>query len=78
MAEEIGLGVDEEGLEKASKEAKEASKGFGKKDGAEKVKLDVHDLGKLEGDESIPKTEDSAKFGKDLVLSCPHVRFFLK
>lgn len=64
MAGEIGLGVDEAGLEKASQEAKEVSRGVWKKDGGVVVKLDVHDLGKLEGDETIPKTEDSAKFGE--------------
>lgn len=64
MAGEIGLDIDEAGLEKASQEAKEVSRGVGKKDGGAVVKLDVHDLGKLEGDDSIPKTEDSAKFGE--------------
>ena len=69
MAGEIGLEIDEEGLDKAAKEAKEASKGLGKKDGAVVVKLDVHDLGKLDGDASIPKTEDSAKFGTEAITS---------
>ncbi|KAL7409092.1 tRNA synthetases class II (A)-domain-containing protein [Mrakia frigida] len=69
MAGEIGLGVDEAGLEKASQEAKETSRGVGKKDGGVVVKLDVHDLGKLEGDETIPKTEDSAKFGTAAITS---------
>lgn len=63
MASEIGLGIDEAGREAAEKAAKEASKGGGKKDGAETVKLDVHDLGKLDSDDSISRTEDSAKFG---------------
>lgn len=75
MAEEIGLGVDEAGLEQAAKDAKEASKGFGKKDGAAVVKLDVHDLGKLESDNLIPKTEDDAKFGKRHRLSQPRAVF---
>lgn len=63
MAEELGLAIDQPGLEQAEKDAKEASKGLGKKGGVETVRLDVHDLGKLDAEGTIPKTDDSAKFG---------------
>jgi alanyl-tRNA synthetase len=69
MAEELGLSIDEAGLAQAEKDAKEASKGLGKKGGAETVKLDVHDLGKLDAEGTIPKTEDSAKFGAHAPLA---------
>ncbi|PWN90564.1 hypothetical protein FA10DRAFT_267018 [Acaromyces ingoldii] len=62
MAEEIGLGVNEKQFEEAQAASKEASKGQGKKTTSEMPKLDVHDLGHLEKDSSIPKTNDDAKF----------------
>ncbi|OWB58433.1 hypothetical protein B5S28_g4464 [[Candida] boidinii] len=67
MAEEAGLKIDEEGFEKAKLAAYEASKGNGKKAGKELVKLDVHALGYLDSNDSIPKTDDSFKYGtKDI------------
>ncbi|GKZ52052.1 alanine--tRNA ligase, partial [Aspergillus brasiliensis] len=63
MAEERGLQIDDREFEEARSRAKEASKGQ-KKTSAETVKLDVHDLGKLEAMNDVPKTDDSAKFGK--------------
>ncbi|OOF96222.1 hypothetical protein ASPCADRAFT_46375 [Aspergillus carbonarius ITEM 5010] len=63
MAEERGLLIDDNEFEDARLRAKEASKGQ-KKTAAETVKLDVHDLGKLETMNAVPKTDDSAKFGK--------------
>ena len=62
MAEERGLTVDEEAFEKAKLDSWEASKAGGKSKGKETVKLDVHDLAVLEKNDSIPKTDDSAKF----------------
>lgn len=62
MAEERGLSVDEEAFEKAKQESYEISKAGGKTKGKETVKLDVHDLGALEANDSVPKTDDSAKF----------------
>jgi alanyl-tRNA synthetase len=62
MAEERGLSVDEEAFEKAKQESYEISKAGGKNKGKETVKLDVHDLGALEQNAEVPKTNDDAKF----------------
>ncbi|KAF5863386.1 Alanine--tRNA ligase [Aspergillus alliaceus] len=61
MAEERGLRIDDLEFEEARSRAKEASKGQ-KKAAADTVKLDVHDLGKLEKMNDVPKTNDIAKF----------------
>ncbi len=63
MAEERGLEIDDVEFEDARLKAKEASKGE-KKEAAHLVKLDVHDLGSLAKMQDVPKTDDSAKFGK--------------
>ncbi|KAF5325876.1 hypothetical protein D9611_000208 [Ephemerocybe angulata] len=63
MAEELGLGINEAEFEAAQAASKEASKGAVKKETADVVKLDVHDLALLEKDDSVPKTDDNAKFG---------------
>jgi alanyl-tRNA synthetase len=68
MAEELGLGINDAEFEAAQQHSKEASKGTTKKDTAEVVKLDVHDLAALEKDDSVPKTDDSAKFGEWFAL----------
>ena len=62
MADERGLSIDEKEFEEAQAKAREASKGA-KKAVADLVKLDVHDLGKLEKMDEVPKTNDNAKFG---------------
>jgi alanyl-tRNA synthetase len=62
MAEERGLVVDEAAFEKAKQESYEISKAGGKSKGKDSVKLDVHDLGALEKNDAVPKTDDSAKF----------------
>lgn len=64
MADERGLKIDEVAFEKARLESLEASKAGGKTKDAAGVKLDVHDLGALEKNDAIPKTDDSFKFGK--------------
>jgi alanyl-tRNA synthetase len=64
MAEELGLSVNEAEFEKAQAHSKEASKGLKKGDEKLVIKLDVHDLGALEKNNSVPKTDDSAKYGK--------------
>ncbi|KAL1405999.1 Alanine--tRNA ligase [Vanrija albida] len=64
MAEERGLKIDQEAFEKARLESLEASKAGGKKGAAAGVKLDVHDLGALEANDAVPKTDDSFKYGK--------------
>lgn len=61
MAEERGLNIDDKAVEEAQDKAREASKGD-KKALSDVVKLDVHDLGKLEGMAEVPKTNDSFKF----------------
>ncbi|KAJ5166548.1 Translation elongation/initiation factor/Ribosomal beta-barrel [Penicillium canariense] len=68
MAEERGLRIDDAEFEEARLKAKEASKGQ-KKAAANVVKLDVHDLGKLEKMEDVQKTDDSAKFGRDNITA---------
>ncbi|KAF9229045.1 hypothetical protein BS17DRAFT_792059 [Gyrodon lividus] len=62
MAEELGLTINEKEFEAAQERSKEASKGTFKKDKADCVKLDVHDLAALEKNDAIPKTDDSPKF----------------
>lgn len=65
MAEELGLSVSDAEFEAAQAASKEASKG-GKKVVGEVVKLDVHDLGNLEKEGTVPKTDDSAKYCESL------------
>ncbi|SPO26133.1 probable ALA1 - alanyl-tRNA synthetase, cytosolic [Ustilago trichophora] len=67
MAEEQGLGVNEKEFEAAQAESKELSKAGGKKGETEAVKFDVHDLGHLEKDSSVPKTQDDFKYGVNSV-----------
>ena len=68
MAEERGLTINEEEVNEAQAKAKEASKGE-KKAGADLVKLDVHDLGKLDGMTEVTKTDDEPKFGRGNITS---------
>lgn len=63
MAEERELRIDDTEFEEARLRAREASKGE-KKAAADTVKLGVHELGKLEKMNDVPKTDDTAKFGK--------------
>jgi alanyl-tRNA synthetase len=62
MAEELGLGVNEDEFEKAQSLSREASKASSKKGTSDVVKLSVHDLAALEKNDAVPKTDDSAKF----------------
>jgi alanyl-tRNA synthetase len=57
------LGINEAEFEEAQAHSKEASKGAAKKETADVVKLDVHDLAALEKNDSVPKTNDDAKYG---------------
>ncbi|KAI9720048.1 MAG: Alanine--tRNA ligase [Candelaria pacifica] len=81
MAEERGLSINDQEFADAQAKAKEASKGE-KKAAADLVKLDVHDLGSLEKMNDVPKTDDSAKFGKGNITSqvkaIYHAKSFLK
>ncbi|KAK4987227.1 Alanine--tRNA ligase [Elasticomyces elasticus] len=63
MAEERALTINDKDVIEAQEKAREASKGE-KKATADLVKLDVHDLGKLEKMNNVPKTDDSAKFAR--------------
>ena len=63
MAEEAKLEINEAEFEKARDDAKEASRVTKKSGGVELVKLDVHDLGKLEKMPEVPKTNDQYKYG---------------
>lgn len=68
MAEERGLNINDAEVGKAQEKAREASKGD-KKAASGLVKLDVHDLSALDGMDHVPKTDDSAKFGRDNIKS---------
>ena len=63
MAEESKLDIDEKEFEAAQLASKEASKSKKKAGGEVLLALDVHDLGKLETMSSVPKTDDSYKYG---------------
>ena len=71
MAEERGLQIDDTEFEEAKLKAREASKGQ-KKDKAEMVKLNVHDLGKLEKMDDVQKTDDVAKYERGNITA--HVK----
>jgi alanyl-tRNA synthetase len=78
MAEELGLGINDKEFEEAQALSKEASKARIKKKASDVVKLDVHDLGALEKDEGVQKTDDSAKFSKQIWMIlefCTHFTF---
>jgi alanyl-tRNA synthetase len=64
MAEELGLGIDEKQFDEAQSLSKEASKASSKQSQGDVIKLDVHDIAVLEQNDLVPKTDDSAKFGK--------------
>lgn len=68
MAGERGLVVDDAEVNEAQEKAREASKGE-KKAAKDTVKLDVHDLAKLETMTHVPKTNDDSKFGRDNVYA---------
>ncbi|KAK5002218.1 Alanine--tRNA ligase, partial [Elasticomyces elasticus] len=63
MAEERALTINDKDVAEAQEKAREASKGV-KKAATDLVKLDVHDLGKLEKMNNVSKTDDSAKFAR--------------
>ncbi|KAI5782723.1 alanyl-tRNA synthetase [Geopyxis carbonaria] len=69
MADEAGLDFDEDELKKAQADAKEASKVVKKSGAAELLKLDVHDLGKLENMKEVQKTDDKYKYEKGDIMS---------
>ena len=81
MAEERNLDIDDHEFEEARLKAKEASRGE-KKAASDLVKLDVHDLGSLAKMKEVPKTDDSAKFGRGNITSqikaVYHAKQFLK
>lgn len=62
MAEELGLGVNEDEFGKAQARSREASRASVKKWSSNVIKLDVHDLSSLEINDNVPKTNDSFKF----------------
>lgn len=68
MAEERGLKINEEDVGEAQERAREASKGE-KKAGAATFKVDVHDLNYLQQEIRLPKTDDTAKFGRDNITA---------
>lgn len=68
LAEEKGLQIDDEEIEKARQEALEASKRT-KKTADESLKLDVHDISTLQNMPDLQRTDDSAKYGKKNITS---------
>ncbi|KAE9401641.1 hypothetical protein BT96DRAFT_956506 [Gymnopus androsaceus JB14] len=62
MAEELGLEINDTEFDEAQAASKEASKATLQKGVGDLVKLDVHDIAALEKDDSVPKTDDSAKY----------------
>jgi alanyl-tRNA synthetase len=68
MAEERKLNIDDTEFEEARLRAREASMGE-KKAAADTVKLDVHGIGELEKMGTVPKTDDSAKYGRENIKS---------
>ena len=64
MAEERGLSIDDQEVADAQEKAREASKGE-KKAAGDLLKLDVHAINALEKMADVPKTDDSAKFGRE-------------
>jgi alanyl-tRNA synthetase len=77
MAEERGLTINEDEVNAAQAKAKEASKGE-KKAGADLVKLDVHDLGKLDTMTEVTKTDDEPKFGRGNINATVKAIYFNK
>ncbi|WFD36395.1 alanine--tRNA ligase [Malassezia cuniculi] len=61
MADEQGLTFDQAEFDQAQADSKEASRGGGKQQDGDAVKLDVHDLGHLDSI-ALPKTDDAAKY----------------
>ncbi|TFK44615.1 tRNA synthetases class II (A)-domain-containing protein [Crucibulum laeve] len=78
MAEELGLGVNDEEFEEAQAQSKEASKSSLKQGVSGMVKLDVHDIAALEKDDNVPKTDDSAKFNLGNISASVKAIFFDK
>lgn len=62
MAEENGLTVDEKGFEAAQEAAKNASRKSKNNNAGDVVALDVHDIGALDNNDAVPKTDDSYKY----------------
>lgn len=69
MAEEIGVGIDSDGVLAAEKKAKEISKVKKAVDGITRLTLDVHALATLK-EENVPAANDEAKFlwGDEAIL----------
>lgn len=68
MAEERGLTIDEQEVEKARLTAKEKSRGV-KKDASTALKPDVHDIAILTNMATVTVTDDAPKFGKGNITS---------
>ncbi|KAF8469586.1 alanyl-tRNA synthetase [Kalaharituber pfeilii] len=69
MAAESNLEINEKEFDEAQAASKEASKAKKKAGGEELLKLDVHDLGKLETMSHVSKTDDSYKYDKGNITS---------
>jgi len=82
MAEEQGLKINQKEVDEAQAVSKELSKGGPKKSEGEIIKLDVHDIGALEKNPDVPRTNDEAKYGHDnvnaKVKAIYHARAFHK
>ncbi|KAI8456025.1 alanyl-tRNA synthetase [Phakopsora pachyrhizi] len=67
MAEEAGLGIDQDGFENAQAASKEASKAGKNKASGAAVELNVHSIAELEKNSDVSKTDDSFKFEHDTI-----------
>ena len=78
MAEEAGLDINEQEFHDAQAASKEASK-VKKKSGVEEVvKLDVHDLGKLEKMADVLPTIDEYKYGMHNLLNTVLIKSLIR
>ncbi|KIK68832.1 hypothetical protein GYMLUDRAFT_152556 [Collybiopsis luxurians FD-317 M1] len=78
MAEELELEINDAEFDEAQAASKEASKATLKKSAGDVVKLDVHDIAALEKDDSVPKTDDSAKYNFGNITAAVKAIFYSK
>ncbi|KAG6820894.1 hypothetical protein H0H93_010238 [Arthromyces matolae] len=76
MADELGLGINDEEFENAQAASKAASKATKKAGNNDLVKLDVHDIAALEANDAVSKTDDSAKYNLGTISARVKAIFF--
>ncbi|KAJ3798631.1 tRNA synthetases class II (A)-domain-containing protein [Lentinula aff. detonsa] len=78
MAEELGLEINDAEFDEAQAASKQASKATLKKGADNVVRLDVHDIASLEKNDSVSKTDDSAKYGFGNITAIVKAIFYSK